>query len=76
MFYSRTNRLGVGNLNINSVPNKFYRLKLITQNKVDISLTTESKLASSFLDSKLMIDGLRKPHCLDRNVQELLCPNL
>ena len=71
MFYSRTNRLGIGNLG-----NKFYRLKLITQNKVDISLTTESKLASSFLDSKLMIDGLRKPHCLDRNVQELLCPNL
>ena len=30
-------------------------------------LITETKLDSSFPDSQFVIDGLRQPHCLDRN---------
>ena len=36
-------RLVIGNLNINSISNKFDNLKLIIQGKIDILLITETK---------------------------------
>ena len=42
------NRLIIGNLNINSISNKFDQLKLFAQGKVDILIVTETKLDSTF----------------------------
>ena len=42
------NRLIIGNLNINSISNKFDQLKLFVQGKVDILIVTETKLDSTF----------------------------
>ena len=42
------NRLIIGNLNINSISNKFDQLKLFVQGKVDILIVTETKLDSIF----------------------------
>lgn len=44
------NRFVISHLNINSLPNKFDRLKIIIKNEVDILVITEIKLDSSFLD--------------------------
>ena len=41
-------RLVIGNLNINSISNKFDNLKLITQGKIDILVITETKTDSAF----------------------------
>ena len=41
-------RLVIGNLNINSISNKFDNLKLITQGKIDILAITETKADSNF----------------------------
>ena len=43
------NKLVIGNLNINSIPGKFDRLKLMVQHKVDILVLTETKVNFSFL---------------------------
>ena len=43
------NRLIIGNLNINSISNKFDQLKLFVQGKVDILVVTEPKLDSTHL---------------------------
>ena len=42
------NRIIIGNLNINSISNKFDQLKLFVQGKVDILIVTETKLDSIF----------------------------
>ena len=41
-------RLVIGNLNINSISNKFDNLKLITHGKIDILVITETKTDSTF----------------------------
>ena len=41
-------RLVIGNLNINSISNKFDNLQLITQSKIDILVITETKTDSTF----------------------------
>ena len=41
-------RLVIGNLNINSISNKFDNLKLITQGKIDILVITKTKTDSTF----------------------------
>ena len=38
------NRLLIGNLNLNSITNKFDQLKLLVGGKVDILVITETKL--------------------------------
>ena len=43
-----SNRLVFGNLNINTINNKFEQLKHIIKNNVDVSVVTETKLDSSF----------------------------
>ena len=51
------NRLLIGNLNINSISNKFDQLKLLLQGKVDIFVITVTKLESTFLTSQFLIEG-------------------
>ena len=41
-------RLVIGNLNINSISNKFDNLKLIIQSTIDILVMTETETASTF----------------------------
>ena len=52
----KMNRLIIGNLNINSISNKFDQLKLFVQGKVDIIIVTETKLDSTFPASQFTID--------------------
>ena len=61
------NKLIIGNLNINSLPNKFDQLKLIIQDKIDILILTETKLDSNFETSEFCIEGYSKPYRRDRN---------
>ena len=42
----------IGNLNINSIPNKFDQLKFLIKDKVDILLITETKLDSTFPETQ------------------------
>ena len=41
-------RLVFGNLNINTINNKFEQLKYIIKNNIDVLIVTETKLDSSF----------------------------
>ena len=52
------NRIIIGNLNINSISNKFDPLKLFIQGKVDILIVTKTKLDSTFPTSQFETDGL------------------
>ena len=61
------NKLIIGNLNINSISNKFDQLKLIVQGQVDILVITETKIDNSFLANQFLISGFSKPFRLDRN---------
>ena len=61
------NRLIIGNLNINSISNKFDQLKLFARGKVDILIVTETKLDSTFPTSQFVIDGYSEPYRFDRN---------
>ena len=56
------NRLIIGNLNINSISNKFDQLKLFVHGKVDILIVTENKLNSTFPTSQFVIDGYSEPY--------------
>ena len=60
-------RLVIGNLNINSISNKFDNLKLITQGKIDILVITETKTDSTFPLNQFAIQGYSKPYNFDRN---------
>ena len=57
----------IGNLNINSFPNKFDELKLLVNGMLDILIITETKLDDTFPVSQFHIDGFSKPYRLDRN---------
>ena len=61
------NHLIIGNLNINSLPNKFEDLKILIQGKIDITVTTESKRDHTFPNSSFRISGYNKPFRKDRN---------
>ena len=61
------NRLIIGNLNINSISNKFDQLKLFIQGEVDIFIVTETKMDLNFPTSQFMIDRYKKPYLFDRN---------
>ena len=49
--------LVIGNLNINSISNKFDNLKLITQGKIDILVITETKTDSTFPLNQFAMQG-------------------
>ena len=61
------NHLIIGNLSINSLPNKFKDLKILVKGRVDIIVITESKLDHTFLDSSFRISGYNTPLRKDRN---------
>ena len=61
------NRLLIGNLNINSISNKFDQLKLLVRGKVDILVITETKLDSTFPTSQFLIESYSEPYRFDRN---------
>ena len=51
------NMILIGNLNINSILNKFDQLKLFVRGKVDILVTVETKLDLSFPTYQFLIEG-------------------
>ena len=61
------NKLVIGHLNINSLPNKFDQLKSIIGKNIDISVITETKIDSGFPSSQFMIEGFSVPYRFDRN---------
>ena len=57
----------IGHLNINSIRNKFEMLSLSVAQYVDILMSSETKLDSTFLSTQFLINGFSVPHGLDRN---------
>ena len=57
----------IGNLNINSIRNKYGQLKETVQKYIYILVVTETKLDETFLESLFLMDGFSKPYRLDRN---------
>ena len=60
-------KVTIGNLNINSLPNKFDHLKETVLKYVDILVLTETKLDDSFPKVQFLLDGLSEPFRYDRN---------
>ena len=62
------NKIIIGNLNINSLINKFEQLKnIIIMQHIDILVLTETKLADTFPTAKFLVNGFSEPYRLDRN---------
>ena len=61
------NKAIIGNLNINSIINKFEQLKGTVLKYIDILVVTETKLDKTFLESLFLIDGFSKSYRLDRH---------
>ena len=61
------NRLVIGQININSLRNKFESLKLIFKGNIDILVITETKLDESFPNEQFVVEGYALPFRLDRN---------
>ena len=61
------NKAVIGNININSLPNKFEQLKKLVMKHVDVLVFTETKLDKSFPTSQFLVKGFAEPFRLDRN---------
>ena len=61
------NRLIIGQVNTNSIRNKFEALKSIITGNLDILVITETKLYESFPDGQFYMEGYCAPFRLDRN---------
>ena len=59
------NKVITGNLNINSIRNKFEQSKETALKYIDTYVVTETKLDETFLDSLLLMDGFSKPYRFD-----------
>ena len=57
----------IGQLNINSLRNKFHSLVEIIHGNLDILVITETKLDHTFPEKQFLIPGYRKPYRKDRN---------
>ena len=57
----------IGNLNINSLPNKFEQLKYTILKYVDVLVLTETKLDDSFPKAQYLVDGFSEPYRYDTN---------
>ena len=66
---SNANRIIIGQLNINSLRNKFDALKTIIKGKIDILVITESKLDDIFPENQFLIDGFLSPYLLGRDLK-------
>ena len=60
-------RVAIGILNINSLPNKFNQMKEFVLKHVDILVVTGTKLNDSFPNPQLSVDGFSGPFRIDRN---------
>ena len=58
-------RVIIGNLNINSLPNKFEQLKVLKY--VDVLVLTETKLNGFFPKAQFLVDKFSEPYRYDRN---------
>ena len=61
------NRLIFGQLNINSLRNKFESLQHIINKNTDVLLISETKFDSSFPSAQFDLEGYATPYRLDRN---------
>ena len=61
------NRIKIGQLNINSIRNKFDLLVPAVVRNLDILLITETKIDSSFPEGQFEIDGFTTPYRVDRD---------
>ena len=61
------NKVIIGNLNINSLPNKFDLLREIVPKYVEVLVITETKVDDTFLTSQFLVTGFFVPYRLDRN---------
>ena len=57
----------IGQLNINSLRNKFHALIEIIRGNLDILVVTETKLDHTFPEKQFLIPGYKKPYRRDRN---------
>ena len=60
-------RIVIGQININSLRNKFDLLSNMISGNIDILLVTETKLDNSFPEAQFQIKGYANPYRLDRN---------
>ena len=60
------NRPILGQLNINSIRNKFSFLASQIGNNLDVLLISETKLDDTFPTAQFLLDGFKKPYRLDR----------
>ena len=61
------NKIIIGNLNINSLPNKFEQLKDIVMQHTDILVLTETKLDNTFPKAQVLVNGFSESCRLNRN---------
>ena len=64
---SNVNKLVFGQLNINSLRNKFAMLSELIKGFVDVFMISETKLDDSFPEGQFFIDGFHTPFRYDRN---------
>ena len=57
----------IGQLNINSLRNKFQLLVELVHGNIDVLILTETKLDVTFPEKQFMIPGYKKPYRKDRN---------
>ena len=57
----------IGNLNTNSVRNKFEQLKETVLKYIDSFAVTETKFDETFLEFLFLMDAFSKPYRLERN---------
>ena len=63
---NKADRLIIGQLNINSLRNKFEMLREIVHDKLDILLVSETKVDPLFPSSQFAIEGFSSPLLLDK----------
>ena len=61
------NKIIIGNLNINLLPNKFEQLKDIVMQHSDILVLIETKLNDTFPTVQFLVNGISEPYRLERN---------
>ena len=61
------NKVIIGNLDTNSLPNKFGQLREIVLKYIDVLVITETKLDDTFLKSQFLVTGFSVPYRSDRN---------
>ena len=59
------NKIIIGNLNINSLSNKFEQLKDIVMQHIDILVLTETKIDDTFPTAQFLVNGLSEPYRRD-----------